>query len=203
MNLPSLSRLTAGAQEFNYSIVIASMASISVVAVVIWTFFTSAEPPAQHKKTTEANIAVNTIEKLKFYQPAQQQAKETAVAKAKQNFKAQLPKEIKSPARTTPASYPSKSASQKSSPPKKVQTHTKRLVIGKGSFFVQVGAFKKASGAKLTLQHMNNTYKRAKIYLTSGLYTVWVGPVATKKEAETLKKLIFKQDEIKGFITHN
>jgi len=76
-----------------------------------------------------------------------------------------------------------------------------QVTVGKGKLYVQVGAFKEVKGARETYEKMRKTYKRAQIMPKSGYYAVWVGPVRTKSEAETLKRQIFKRYKIKGFIT--
>jgi len=79
-------------------------------------------------------------------------------------------------------------------------THNK-ILIGKGSFFVQVGAFKEVVRARKTYEKMRKTYKRAQIMPKSDYYAIWVGPVRNKREAEILQKQILKRYKIKGFIT--
>jgi len=81
-----------------------------------------------------------------------------------------------------------------------VPSHNK-VLIGKGNFFVQVGAFKEVVRARTTYEKMRKTYKRAQIMPKSGYYAIWVGPVRSKREAETLQKQILKRYNIKGFIT--
>jgi len=49
-------------------------------------------------------------------------------------------------------------------------------------------------------EKMTKKYKRAKIIFRSKLYVVWVGPVVTYKEAETLRQNLQRRENIKGFI---
>jgi len=77
----------------------------------------------------------------------------------------------------------------------------KKVVIGKGKLYVQVGAFKEVVRARKTYEKMRKTYKRAQIMPKSGYYAIWVGPVRSKREAKTLQKQILKRYNIKGFIT--
>jgi len=81
--------------------------------------------------------------------------------------------------------------------------HTQQVTLGKGSLFVQVGAFQERSKAKAMHQAMHQSYRRVKIVLKKGLHAVWVGPVQSRKEAETLKRDILKKHKIKGFIVSN
>ena len=76
-----------------------------------------------------------------------------------------------------------------------------KVTVGKGKLYVQVGAFKEVKGARVTYEKMRKRYKRAQIMPKSGYYAVWVGPVRTQSEAETLKRQILKRYKIKGFIT--
>ena len=76
-----------------------------------------------------------------------------------------------------------------------------KVTVGKGKLYVQVGAFKEVKGAKIIYEKMRKRYKRAQIMPKSGYYAVWVGPVQSKSEAETLKRQILKRYKIKGFIT--
>lgn len=84
---------------------------------------------------------------------------------------------------------------------KTTASNNHKVLIGKGDFFVQVGAFKEVVRAKATYEKMRKTYKRAQIMPKSGYYAIWVGPVRSKREAETLQKQILKRYNIKGFIT--
>ena len=94
-----------------------------------------------------------------------------------------------------------KQATHKQSLPPTTAKKSNKVIVGKGKFYVQVGAFKETKGARTTYEKMRKTYKRALIMPKSGYYAVWVGAVRTKSEAEILKRQIFKRYKIKGFIT--
>jgi len=76
-----------------------------------------------------------------------------------------------------------------------------RIVVGKGNFYVQVGAFKQTKLAHAMYKKMQRKYKYTRIVSQSNIHMIWVGPVATKAEALLLKTNIHKQYGIKGFIT--
>jgi len=78
---------------------------------------------------------------------------------------------------------------------------TKRIVIGRGHFYVQVGAYQQQKLARLMFEKMKRKYKRAKIIAKGKVHAVWVGPVQSRKEAEQLKNRLQRLDHLRGFIT--
>ena len=171
--MPSIQKKTllSHAAERKLAIIIATVATFAVLTTVIWNTFFS--QPITTAFTPVVNHSVSVTEKP----PSLQQA--TAPLH-----------------RTT-----HKQATHKQSLPPATAQKRNKVTVGKGKLYVQVGAFKEVKGARTTYKKMHKTYKRAQIMPKSGYYTVWVGPVRTKSEAEILKKQIFKRYKIKGFIT--
>lgn len=153
--------------ELKFSIILATIASITVVTTVVWGILSS--QPTLKVTVPIMNPSVTITEKPKNLQQI-----------------------IKHPQRVT------HTPTQKTKT--KIITHNK-VIIGRGKLYVQVGAFKEVARARKTYEKMRKTYKRAQIMPKSDYYAIWVGPVRSKAEAETLKKQILKRYKIKGFIT--
>lgn len=163
--------LLTHAGERKLAIIIATVATLAVLTTVTWNTFFS--QPITTTSAPVVNHSVSITEKP----PALQQA-------------------------TAPLHHTAlKQATHKQSSPAAIAKKSNSVTVGKGKLYVQVGAFKEVKGARTTYEKMRKTYKRAQIMPKSGYYAVWVGPVRTKSEAETLKRQIFKRYKIKGFIT--
>ncbi|MDX8387798.1 MAG: SPOR domain-containing protein [Ghiorsea sp.] len=176
--MPKLSSFITSASEQKYSAILATLVTIAVAITVIWvSFFSKGNTSESTKSPVAQPLAVQITEKPNIKQlPDPTPTPHTKKAHNKTNHA----KKVASPQRKTPE---------------------KQVIIGQGKLYVQVGAFKEAKGASLTVRKMKARYKRAKVTIKSGFHLVWVGPVATKAEAESLKRHIQRRDHIRGFIT--
>ena len=164
-------KLLTHADERKLAITIATVATFAVLTTVIWNTFFS--QPITTASAPVVNHSVSITEKPTSLQQA-----------------------------TIPLHHTThKQATHKQSLPPTIVKKTNKVTEGKGKLYVQVGAFKEANGARKTYEKMRKTYEHTQIIPKSGYSVVWIGPVRTKIEAETLKKQIFKRYKIKGFIT--
>jgi len=180
MPLHWLQTVAANAPERKIALIVAGVATFALAGSLIWSLFSSSP-----NSVTAPNIptAVQVIEKPKTIATQQRiEVKEPA------QIVSEKPKQAK------PIITQTKQQEVKPTLTKK------KVVVGKGNLYVQVGAFKQPNLARLLYEKMTKKYKRAKIILRSNMYVVWVGPVVTYKEAATLKQNIQRRENIKGFI---
>ncbi len=81
--------------------------------------------------------------------------------------------------------------------------HVTQLNIGKGTYYVQVGAFNQAKLAQKLFEKVKHQYKHAKIKFKVDKYAVWVGPVLSRSDASILKKHLQQKNNLKGFIVRD
>ncbi|HID36397.1 MAG TPA: hypothetical protein EYP39_03315 [Ghiorsea sp.] len=167
--------------ELKIASILALVTACLVMFIVLWSFFTSETPVNNH--ISSPNATVQTIET-----PAQLREPQHTPLHEKQ---------VNSPAKQQSEKTPPSAKVYKTQPQQKIV----KLVLGKGNYYVQVGAFSQAKLARLMLEKMKQKYKYAKIKPKSNSHAVWVGPVMRKQDAQTLKKHLLRKSNIQGFIT--
>ncbi|MDQ6983546.1 MAG: SPOR domain-containing protein [Ghiorsea sp.] len=150
-----------------------------VLLIVLWSsFFTTT--PVKHTTQTD-NLTVKTIDAPNLTRQTQQEhADKTPLLSSQQHIKTQV--------------KPSSNKQQAN------KLKLIKLILGQGNYYVQVGAFSQAKLARLMLGKMRNKYKYAKIKRKTDKHAVWVGPVITKHDAQTLKKHLQRKSNLQGFI---
>ncbi len=167
--------------ELKIASILALVTACLVVSIVLWSFFTS-ETPVTNRISSSHN-AVQTIET-----PSQLRKTQHTPLREKQ---------VKPLTKQKNEKTPSSSKAYTAQPQQKIV----QLVLGKGNYYVQVGAFSQAKLARLMLEKMKQKYKYAKIKPKTNSHAVWVGPVMNKQSAQTLKKHLLRKNNIQGFIT--
>ena len=169
------SSFSAQRLELKFASIFALAAAIVVVLILAWTSFFSA-PNNQTKTASSPSMAVQTFERPSVPQST------VAAPEAEPNHTP-----------LTPKPRPPEKKAEPSIP--KVT-----LTIGQGNYYVQVGAFSQAKLARLMLEKMRKQYKFAKIKQKADKHAVWVGPVITQHDAQTLKKYLQRKSNLQGFI---
>jgi len=190
MAFPWLNIRLVTASEFKIAIIVAILATLAVVISTVWPLFMQSseqEPPIQVMQSSEIHITPK---------PATTTFTKNTPSDTIANNKPSRVKQTQENLRKKESPQPQKKHTAQTSTKQRQQ-----VVIGQGHLFVQVGAFKEINHARLMFKKMKAKYKRASIISKAQHHLVWVGPVATRSDAEKLKTNIRRQDKIKGFIT--
>ncbi len=202
MQFPRLQSFTANTKELKLASIIAILASFALAFSVLWL---SISTPEHQPAPTTATVQV--IEKV---QP-QNIKHTTAIEPYSQNIthtKEKQPTASIAPYQqtiqikaTNTIQAPQQPRQTNISPTQSKQPTTRiKIIMGKGTFYIQVGAYQKKNLAQRMHQKMKQQYKRAKIVTKGDMYAVWVGPVATKSEVSALKKRLLRLNKLEGFI---
>ncbi|MDQ6961965.1 MAG: SPOR domain-containing protein [Mariprofundaceae bacterium] len=99
---------------------------------------------------------------------------------------------------TVSSPLPKKETVKKPEKPK-VKVHKPKKTHNKG-YYVQIGAFKKLSGAKKKAAELTKANWRVKIVNRKGLRLLWVGPLSSRDRAKKAQTKLLKNRFTKGFI---
>jgi len=83
---------------------------------------------------------------------------------------------------------------------KREHVQSKKHPTSKNRYYVQIGAYKKHSGAKKRAAELTKAKWSVKIVRRKGLHLIWIGPLNTRNQAKRTQDKLLKNRFIKGFI---
>lgn len=181
--------ISASSKELKIASLVAISTIIALVVAFVWSIFM----PDDTTTTTLAPsyAVVVTPPHSSTLKPIETQSGETPRKSASQQAPESSHATITSPELSPTKAKPALA---------KQAANQQKIILGQGLYYVQVGAFAQPKLARLMLEKMKRKYKHAVATPKADQYMIWIGPVVSRNDAETLKKYILRHDNIAGFI---